>query len=49
MELVFSGSIVLFAGGVVDHKKGWVEIFGQNIFLLEDKGLSSIETFHEYT
>lgn len=46
-ELFFSSYIVLFAGDVVDHKKSWVEIFGQNIFLLEDKGLSHIETFHK--
>lgn len=48
-ELVFICYIVLLAGDVVDRRKGWVEILGQNIFLLEDKGLSSIVIFHKYT
>lgn len=39
---------VLFAG-VVDHEQNQREIFGQNIFLLEGKGLSYIETFHKCT
>lgn len=37
-ELVFRRSIVLFAGGVPDHKKGWVEIFGQNNFSVGRQG-----------
>lgn len=48
-KLVFICYVVLLAGGVVGHTKGWVEILGQNIFLLEDKGLSYIGIFHKYT
>lgn len=48
-ELAFICYIVLLAGDVVYHTKGWVEILGQNIFLLEDKGLSYIGIFHKYT
>lgn len=39
---------MLGAGGV-DHKQKRVQIFGQIIFLLEEKGLRYIETFHKYT
>jgi len=48
-ELVFSSYTVFFTGDVVDHRQNWVENFGQNIFLLEDKILSHIETFHKCT
>lgn len=48
-ELVFTCYIVLLAGDVVDHTKDWVDILGQNIFLLEDKGFSYIGIFHKYT
>lgn len=37
-ELAFICYIVLLAGDDVDHTKAWMEILGQNIFVLKDKG-----------